>query len=148
MRVDPDAPRKQRHTGQTDLRPVKRIYDRLLDEHGMLLRARAGEKTPPADPRATAANEALRHILRFEFTALDQDFELYGSRDGAAWTLALVPRTAALRGSIGRITVTGEAAAIRRIELRRSAKQVIEILIAPPRPPAAFTAEEVKKYFR
>lgn len=59
-----------------------------------------------------------------------------------------MPRTAALRGSIGRITVAGEAAAVRHIELRRSAKQVIEILIAPPRPPAAFTAEEVKKYFR
>ena len=28
FRADPDAPRKQRHT-------VKRIYDRLIDEHGM-----------------------------------------------------------------------------------------------------------------
>lgn len=120
----------------------------ILDEQGMLMRARAGEKAAPADPRATAANEALRHILRFEFTALEKDFELYGQRDGIAWSLALVPRTTALRGSIGRITVTGEAAAIRRIELRRSAKQAVEILIAPPRPPAAFTTEELKKYFR
>jgi len=120
----------------------------ILDDQGMLIRARAGEKAPPADPRATAANEALRHILRFEFAALDRDFDLYGRRDGPDWTLALVPRTDTLRRSIGRITVSGEAATIRRIEFRRSAKQVIEILMTPPRPPAAFTAEEVKSYFR
>lgn len=120
----------------------------ILDDLGMLIRARAGEKAPPADPRATAANEALRHILRFEFAALEKDFELYGRRDGPAWTLALVPRTKDLQRSIGRITVGGEAAAIRRIELRRSAKQVIEILIAAPRPPATFTTEELKAYFR
>lgn len=120
----------------------------ILDAQGMLIRARAGEKSPPADPRATAANAALRHILRFEFAALEPDFELYGRRDGANWSLALVPRTAALRRNIGRITVTGNAAAVRRIELRRSAKQCIEIRLAPPRPFAAFTAEELKTYFR
>ena len=114
----------------------------------MLIRAPAGEKAPPADPRAAAANEALLHILRFDLAALEKDFELYGQRDGTAWTLGLVPRTEALRRSVGRITVTGEAAAIRRIEIRRTAKQAIEIIIAPPRPTAAFTAEEVKRYFR
>lgn len=120
----------------------------ILDEQGMLIRAPSGQKTPPADPRATAANEALRHILRFEFAALEKDFELYGQREGPDWTLALVPRTKDLQRSIGRITVAGQAASIRRIELRRSAKQVIDILITAPRPPAAFTAEEVKAYFR
>ncbi|SDS13402.1 Glycosyltransferase involved in cell wall bisynthesis [Opitutus sp. GAS368] len=120
----------------------------ILDAQGLLIRARTGEKSPPADPRATAANGALRHLLRFEFAALEPDFELYGRRDGDSWILALAPRTDLLRQSIGRITVAGEAAAVRRIELRRSARQVIEILIAPPHPPADFTAEEVKKYFR
>ena len=130
------------HYTQPDDRTV------ILDEAGMLMRAPAGEKVAPADPRAEAANDALRHILRFEFTSLEKDFELYGQRDTDTWTLALVPRTDTLRRSIGRITVTGQVATIRRIELRRSAKQVIEILIAPPRPPAPFTAEELKKYFR
>jgi glycosyltransferase involved in cell wall biosynthesis len=120
----------------------------ILDEQGMLIRAPAGQKAAPADPRATAANEALRHILRFEFAALEKDFEIYGQREGADWTLALVPRTETLRRSIGRIGVTGQTATIRRIELRRTAKQVIEILIAAPRPAAAFTPEELKTYFR
>jgi glycosyltransferase involved in cell wall biosynthesis len=120
----------------------------ILDAQGVLLRAAAGEKAPPADPRAAAANEALLHIMRFDFAALEKDFELYGQRDNATWTLALVPRTETLRRSVGRITVAGEAATIRHIEIRHSAKQAIEIIIAPPRPAAAFTAEELQRYFR
>ena len=120
----------------------------ILDTGGVLIRAAAGEKTPPADPRAAAANEALLHILRFDFPALERDFELYGKRADAAWTLTLVPRTESLRRSVGRITVTGEAAAIRRIEIRRTARQVIEINIAPPRSTAAFPAEELARFFR
>jgi len=120
----------------------------IFDAQGVFIRAAAGEKAPPADPRAAPANEALLHVLRFEFAALAKDFELYGQRDGAAWKLALVSRTAALRRSVGQITVAGEAATIRHIEIRRTAKQAIEIVIEPPRPPAAFTAEELKRYFR
>jgi hypothetical protein len=120
----------------------------ILDAQGMLLRAAAGEKAPPADLRAGAVNNALLHVLRFDFPALERDFELYGQRDGAAWTLALVPRTDALRRSVGRITVTGEAATVRHIELRRTATQSIEIIVEPPRPPAAFAAEELKRFFR
>ena len=120
----------------------------ILDDRGVLVRAPAGERSQPADPRAAAVNEALRRILRFDLAALAQDFEPYGQFDGEAWTLVLVPRTETLRRSTGRITVVGEAATIRRIEIRHSAKQVIEITIAAPRPAAAFTAEEVKRYFR
>lgn len=126
--------------------PEERIV--ILDAAGVLIRAPEGEKAPPADPRAAAANEALLHILRFDFVALEKDFELYGRRDGEAWTLALVPRTEALRRSVGRISVAGGAAAISRIEIRRSAKQAIEILIEPPKSAAPFTAEELKRFFR
>jgi glycosyltransferase involved in cell wall biosynthesis len=120
----------------------------ILDAQGVLVRAAAGEKAPPADPRAAAANDALRHVLRFDLAALEKDFALYGQRGPASWTLALVPRTETLRRSVGQITVAGEAATIRHIEIRRSAKQAIEILIEPPRPPAEFTIDEVKRYFR
>lgn len=120
----------------------------IIDEQGVLIRAPAGEKVPPTDPRATAANTALRRILRLEFAALEPDFELYGRRDGEDWNLVLVPRTDALRRSVGRITVAGQTAAIRRIELRRSAQQAVEIVIAAPRPAAAFTAAELQAYFR
>jgi hypothetical protein len=45
------------------------------------------------------------------------------------------------------ITVAGEDAAVRRIELRQSARQYIEILNAPPLA-AAFTPDELKRHFR
>jgi len=120
----------------------------ILDAHGVLIRAAAGDNGPPADPRAAAANDALLHILRFDFGVLEKDFELYGQRNGAAWTIALVPRTESQRRTIGRITVSGETATVRQIELRRSARQRIEISIDPPRPAAVFTAEELKRFFR
>ncbi|HEY4245279.1 MAG TPA: glycosyltransferase [Lacunisphaera sp.] len=126
--------------------PEKRTV--ILDEKGVLIRAPAGEKAAPADPRAAAANEALLNLLRFDFTALEKDFELYGEQDAVKWTLVLVPRTDALRHSVGRITATGEGATIRHIEIRRTARQAIEIIIDRPQPPAPFTAGELKAFFR
>jgi hypothetical protein len=119
----------------------------ILDDRGVLIRAPAGEKTPPTDPRAAAANAALLNVLRFDVVALEQDFELYGKREGPAWTLGLVPRTDALRRSVGRITVEGAGAAISRIEIRRTARQAIIIRIGAPKP-GAFTEEELKRFFR
>ena len=62
--------------------------------------------------------------------------------------LVLVPRADDLRRTLGRISVDGEAAVVRRIELRRSALQSVEILISAPRPSAPFAADELKRYFR
>jgi hypothetical protein len=120
----------------------------ILDAAGVVVRAPTGENAMPADPRAAAANDALLHVLRFDFAALEKDFELYGQREGARWTLALVPRTETLRRSVGRITVLGEATAIRHIEIRRTPTQAIDISIASPRPAAVFTADELKRFFR
>ncbi|HET7537167.1 MAG TPA: glycosyltransferase [Candidatus Didemnitutus sp.] len=120
----------------------------IIDQAGLLMRGAQGEKSPPADPRARAVNDALLHVLRFDFAALDQSFEIYGARDGATWQLGLVPRTDELRRALGRLTVKGDASAVQFIEMRRSEKQYVQIEIAAPRPPAPFTAEELKKYFR
>ena len=125
--------------------PSERVI--VLDEAGVLVRDAAGEQAPP-DPRASAANRALLHVLRLDFAALEKDFEVYGRREASDWSLALVPRDESLRRAIGNIHVRGERAAVRTIELRRSAKQHIDIAIAPPRAAAAFTADEVKRYFR
>ena len=73
----------------------------------------------------------------------------YGERTGSAWTLALVPRADALRRTLRQVTVAGESAAVRRIELRRSPTQRVEILIEPPRAQGvAFSADEVRRFFR
>ncbi len=128
------------------LTPTERLV--ILDSEGTLLRDATGDSTPPADPRGDAANRALRHVLRLDFPALAQDFELLGRRAGDRWSLVLVPRADDLRRTLGRISVDGEAGLVRRIELRRSALQSVEILISPPRPPAPFAADDLKRYFR
>jgi hypothetical protein len=120
----------------------------ILDDDGVLIRVDKNSKTVPADPRAAAANEALRNVLRMDLAALEKDFELYGQRDGDTWSLALVARTPELRRSVGSIQVNGESTTIRRIEIRRTAKTAIEILIEPPSSRAAFTEEELERFFR
>lgn len=91
---------------------------------------------------------ALRHILRLDFAALEKEFEVYGERNGEAWALVLVPRADAMRRAIGNIHVAGEATFVRTIELRRSARQHIDIVMAQPRSPVTFSADELQRYFR
>jgi len=126
--------------------PEERIV--ILDARGVLVRDASGDQAAPADPHAAAANDALLHILRFDFAALGHDFVLSGWREGASWKLTAVPRTDELRYNLGWIAVTGEDATVRHIEIRRSTKQAIEIAIAAPRSQAAFTAAELKRFFR
>lgn len=120
----------------------------IIDDQGMLTRTASHDTTPPDDPRAGAANSALLHVLRFDLAALAKTFDLYGARTDASWQLALVPKDESLRRTLGRISIEGEGAAVRRIELRRSPVQRIEILIAPPQSTAAFSDADLHRFFR
>ena len=120
----------------------------IIDGHGVLLRSAKGDSAPPAEPGADAANDALLHALRLDLGPLAKTFDLHGLRAGTSWTLALVPRAADLRRTLGRITIEGEGEAVRRIELRRSPTQSVEISVGPPRPAGPFTPEELHRYFR
>lgn len=128
------------------LTPEERLV--IIDERGVLLREAGRDSSPPADPRAAAANTAILHLLRFNLPALVETFEVYGERSGVTWTLALVPRAADLRRTLGQITVAGENAVARRIELRRSVTQRVEIIVEPPAPSVPFTADELRQFFR
>ena len=119
----------------------------ILDAKGMLVRDARGESAAPADPRAAAANAALVQVLRFDLSALAENFEVFGLRKDADWTLAFVPRAGEIRRAVGRIIVAGNGHSVSRIELRRSAKQHITIVIGPPRP-APFSGDELRLYFR
>jgi hypothetical protein len=120
----------------------------IIDGQGALLRSRTGDRAMPADPRADAANFAMLHLLRLDLTLLSTSFDLYGRYTAANWTLALVPRDSELRSSLGTITVDGVGAGIHRIELRRSATQRVEITMEAPQTKAAFTPDELRRYFR
>lgn len=120
----------------------------ILDEEGMLVRTDRGDSAPPVDPRAGAANEALLHILRLDLPALEQVFVLNRNREESRWTLELTPREASLQRAIERIVVVGEADHVRFIEIRRSARQTIEIHIAQPESVERFPADELAQFFR
>ncbi len=120
----------------------------IIDDKGMLTRANSRDTPAPDDPRAGAANSALLHALRFDLAALSKTFDLYGTRTGAAWQLAMLPKDDSLRRTLGRISIEGEGPTVRRIELRRSPVQRVEILIAPPQSTAPFSAEELRRFFR
>lgn len=119
----------------------------IVDAQGVLIREPGRDNVPP-DARMGSANAAMLHILRFDFAALESDFELYGRREGAAWALALVPRAEAVRKAIGNIHVHGEGGTVQGLDLRKSAKQHIAIRMFTVRSPVTFTAEELKAYFR
>jgi hypothetical protein len=120
----------------------------IFDDQGMLVRDPAGHAKPPPDPRGNAANEALRHILRFDFAALAPKFDLYGRQQGGTWSLALVPKAADVRRAIGNIFVTGEGDFVRTIELYRSARQHIDIAMSGATSTGDFPADETKRFFR
>ena len=125
--------------------PEQRVV--ILDEKGVLVRDAMGQQAPP-DRRAEAGNRALWHVLRMDFPALEKEFEVFGWREGVAWSLVLVPRDSALRRAIGNIHVTGEGVVVRTVELRRSEKQHIDIAMRIVRSPAEFSADDLKRYFR
>lgn len=120
----------------------------IIDAHGLLTRTAQGDTAAAPDPQAAAANNALLHVLALDLRALAETFELYGQRTATDWKLALVPKDASLRRTLGQISIEGEKAAVRRIELRRSAVQRVEILIGPPRTEAAFSSDDLHRYFR
>lgn len=120
----------------------------IVDDAGMLTRTAEGDNASPADPRAGAANAALLNILRFDLTALHEAFEVTGGRNEGTWNLSLVPRDSMLRRGLDRILVSGEGAEVRRIELRRAAKQTIEIDIAAPHDRDGFNPDEITRFFR
>lgn len=126
-------------------KPEERVI--ILDEAGVLVRDGSGQQLPP-DPRAAAANRALLHVLQLDVAALEKEFEVYGRKTGDAWALTLVPRDGSLRRAIGNIHVAGNEVVVERVELRRSAKQHIDIVLSGHRAPVVFTAEEAKRYFR
>ncbi len=129
------------------LTPEERVM--IVDEQGLLFRDRAGREQPaPEDSRAQAATAALVNVLRFDLAKLQREFVIHGRRDGAAWTLAFVPREPAFAQLLGVLTVAGEDHRLRRIEMVKSPSQRIEIDIRDTREDVLFTGDTYRRFFR
>jgi len=129
------------------LTPESRVL--IVDGRGLLMRDDLGRDLPaPADARAQAAITALVDILRFDVAELQRNFDVHGIRDGAAWTLAFVPRDKALAENLTALIVSGDHDNVSAIELFTSPRQHIDIIVHGARKNVAFTAGEWARYFR
>lgn len=125
--------------------------DRLMvvDDHGVLFRLPSGRsREGPSDPRALSATDALVHVMRFDLAELSKQFATYAAGDAAQWYIAFDPKDEALSHTLSRLIVTGQGDQVRRIQMRKSAVQSVEILIADVRENVTFTPEELKRFFR
>ena len=121
----------------------------LVDAKGLLMRNAEGRtRSLAADPRAPRIDSALLPVLRFDLPALLKLFSLHAARDGEDWRLDFVPRTPELARHLSTLTVEGAGERVRRLELRRTAKQRVEVLIEKTETGVTFTAEEEKRIFR
>jgi hypothetical protein len=129
------------------LEPEPRLV--VADEKGLLLRdARGRTRAVPAGRSGVASVVAMLAVMRFDLTALARTFEVRAARAGGAWRLDFVPRAPEEARSLGRLVVTGEDEAVRRLEFRHSAKQRVEIVIGETRTGVAFGAEDERRFFR
>ncbi len=121
----------------------------IVDSQGVVLRdARGRHRELPNDARAQAATTAMLHVMRFDLTELSKNFAIYGRREADTWQLVFDPLPGELASVLTRLVVTGQGAAVKKIEMRKSALQGIEILIGDVRTHVEFTPEELKKSFR
>jgi hypothetical protein len=120
----------------------------IVDSKGVFLRSGSRTRELPSDARAQAATTALLHVMRFDLPELSKNFELYGRRNGDSWQLVFDPRPGELGSVLTRLIVTGKGAEVKKLEMRKSALQGIEILIGDVRHHVKFTAEETQKFFR
>lgn len=129
------------------LEPEPRVL--IVDGKGLLMRDDEGrERAAPPDSRAQAATSAMVHVLRFDLDALQRDFAVHGRREGETWSLAFVPRDPAFANLLGNLTVSGEGATLRRIEMIKSPTQRIEINIHDTVEDVLFTGDTIKRFFR
>jgi hypothetical protein len=121
----------------------------IIDSQGLLMRDENGrERAAPTDARMQAVTSALVSVLRFDLPTLEKSFAVHGRRDGDAWTLAFVPREAALADLIGVLAVSGEKTRLDRIDVVKSPKQRIEILISGTRDNVIFPGDVLQRFFR
>ncbi|HEU5078272.1 MAG TPA: outer membrane lipoprotein carrier protein LolA [Opitutaceae bacterium] len=125
--------------------------DRLMvvDTKGVFMRNEAGRtREMPADPNALAATNALLQVMRFDLHSLAEHFSLYAAGDEHLWFFGFEPKDDSVSKTLSRLVVTGENEKVKRILMRKSALQSIEILIEEEHARVDFSPDELKRFFR
>ena len=129
------------------LEPEHRVL--IVDSQGLLMRDEDGrERAAPSEGRAQAITAALVSVLSFDLPALEKSFDVHGRREGAAWTLAFVPRAPALADLIGVLAVSGRDGRLDRIQLVKTPTQRIDIRVSDAHEDVIFPADVLQRFFR
>ena len=129
------------------LEPEHRVL--IVDSQGLLMRDEDGtERAAPSEGRAQAITAALVSVLSFDLPTLEKAFDVHGRREGAAWTLAFVPRAPALADLIGVLAVSGRDGRLDRIQLVKTATQRIDIRVSDAHEDVIFPADVLQRFFR
>ena len=121
----------------------------VMDDQGIFMRDGAGRtREAPADPRTQIASSALLHVMRFDLKSLANHFSIYAAGSPDTWHFVFDPRDQAVAKTVSRIFVSGTDDEVRRIQMRKSALQRVEIEIGSVEQGAKFTEADLKKFFR
>lgn len=115
---------------------------------GFMADDRGRRRELPDDPRAHAATTALLNVLRFDLPELAKNFDIYATRDGAAWRFTFVPRPGPLASVLQPIIITGENTLVQTIEMRKADSQRVEIIIGETHTGVTFDDAELARFFR
>jgi hypothetical protein len=121
----------------------------IADSSGILLRDETGhDRAMPADSRQAGAIASLLPIMRFDLPALFPRFDIRAQRMGPDWRFEFSSKDPVAAEALGLITVVGTGDDVRHLQFKRSERQRIEIDVEGTRAGTAFTAEELRQFFR
>jgi hypothetical protein len=121
----------------------------IADGSGILVRDEPGHDRPmPADSRQAGAIASLLPIMRFDLAALFPRFDIRAQRLGPDWRFEFSAKDPVAAEALGLITVVGTGQDVRHLEFKRSERQRIEIDVEGTRAGTAFTAGELREFFR
>ena len=109
----------------------------ILDHEVLTARRGKHERQVALDvyPQAVPFVESMRATLAGDAAALERYFSVQFSGSLASWELRLTPRDASLAQSVAKVTLSGEQAAIRAVEIRERDGDRSLISIGPEIPP-------------
>ena len=129
------------------LKPEEKMM--ILDDKGLLLRdAKGRQKASSQDTAGSELGRSLMSIFAFDPEQLRERFFVCGNRDGEDWRIDLQPRDPKQAALLGTVTVFGRGEEIRRLMIKKSGNQRVEITIRATRQVSGFTQDERRRYFR
>ncbi len=121
----------------------------IIDRSGMVMRdAKGHDRVPPSDNHVAELAESMLAIMRFDLHSLMTEFVLHAARSDGTWRIDLTPRAKQERRILQDITVFGAGDEVTRLIFEHSRRERVEVDITESHTLPAFSAADLKRYFR